>query len=89
MTVVQGSVVDVSGGPLGGVLWARTGWRGATGVVYAPQAVPWPITAGQVSADLAPGPARLTIDCGPSRRSFDVTIPDEGPVTLASLIGDS
>lgn len=86
MTLVTGIVTDTSGGPLGGVLWARTGWRGATGVVYAPQAVPWPITAGQVSADLAPGPAQLTVDCGPYRRSFDVTIPDT-PVSLADLIG--
>lgn len=89
MTVVNGTITDTAGIPLDGVFWARTGWRSDTGVVYAPQAVPWPITAGQVSADLAPGPARLTVDCGPSRRSFDVTIPDEGPVMLASLIGDS
>ena len=88
MTVITGTITDTSGEGINGVLWARTGWRADTGVVFAPQAVPWPITAGQVSADLAPGPARLTIDCGPSRRSFDVTIPDEGPVMLASLIGD-
>ncbi len=86
MTVITGPVVDVSGAPLDGVLWARTGWRTDTGVVFAPQAVPWPITGGQVAADLAPGPARLTVDCGPYRRTFDVTIPD-APVSLADLIG--
>ena len=60
--------------------------RTSSGVVVAPQAVPWPITGGQVAADLAPGPARLTVDCGPYRRTFDVTIPDT-PVSLADLIG--
>ena len=90
MTVVSGPVVDTSGEGINGVLWARTGaWRADGSILYATQAKPYPIEAGQVSADLAPGPARLAIQTTGAPRTFHVTIPDEGPVTLASLIGES
>ena len=90
MTVVNGTITDTAGIPLDGVLWARTGtWRSDGSVLYATQAKPWRIEAGQVSADLAPGPARLAIQTTGAPRTFHVTIPDEGPVTLASLIGES
>ena len=90
MTVVSGPVVDTSGRGLDGVLWARTGtWRVDGSILYATQAEPYPIEAGQVSADLAPGPARLAIQTDGPPHTFHVTIPDEGPVALASLIGVS
>ena len=89
MTVVNGTITDTSGEGINGVLWARTGtWRSDGSILYAPQAVPFPIEAGQVSADLAPGPARLAIQTDGPPRTVHVTIPDTGPVTLASLIGD-
>lgn len=89
MTIVSGPVVDTSGQGINGVLWARTGtWRVDGSILYATQAKPYPIEAGQVSADLAPGPARLAIQTGGPPHYVTVTIPDQGPVTLASLIGD-
>lgn len=89
MTVVTGTVVDVSGQPLDGVLWAQvTEFRSDGTNILAPRRIPIPITNGEVSADLAPGPARLTIDAGSGRQTFTVTIPDTGPVTLAALIGE-
>ena len=88
MTVVSGPVVDTSGEGNNGVLWARTGtWRSDGSILYAPQAKPYPIEAGQVSADLAPGPARLSIQTDGPPHTFHVTIPEQGPVALASLIG--
>ena len=90
MTVVNGTITDTAGTPLDGVLWASPGeFRADGGVVYAPQRIPYPIENGEVSVDLAPGPARLAVQSGGPPRSFHVTIPDEGPVTLASLIGES
>ena len=90
MTLVTGIVTDTSGRRLDGVLWASPGeFRADGGVVYAPQRIPYPIENGEVSVDLAPGPARLAVQSGGPTRSFHVTIPDEGPVTLASLIGES
>ena len=90
MTLVTGIVTDTSGRRLDGVLWASPGeFRADGGVVYAPQRIPYPIEAGQVSADLAPGPARLAIQTDGPPHTFHVTIPDEGPVTVASLIGES
>lgn len=90
MTVVNGTITDTSGRPLDGVLNASTGRFRADGIiVFAPESVPYKIEDGQVTADLAPGPARLSIQTSGPARHFTVTIPDEGPVTLASLIGDS
>lgn len=90
MTVVSGPVVDVSGEPLDGVLWAQTSVFRTDGTqVLAPQRTPWPIEAGQVSADLAPGPAVLALqfDGRPPHRVV-VTIPDHD-ISLADLIGVS
>ena len=88
MTVVNGTITDTSGEGINGVLWARTAMFRADGsVVLAPQSVPYVIEAGQVSADLAPGPARLAIQTDGPPHTFHVTIPDTGPVALASLIG--
>lgn len=90
MTVVSGPVVDVSGEPLDGVLWAQTSVFRTDGTqVLAPQRTPWLIEAGQVSADLAPGPAVLALqfDGRPPHRVV-VTIPDHD-ISLADLIGVS
>ena len=90
MTIVNGVVSDTSGRLLKGVLTASSGvFRADGSVVYAPEQVPYRIEQGQVSADLAPGPARLTIQTSGPPHRFTVTIPEQGPVTLASLIGDS
>lgn len=88
MTVVSGPVVDVSGEPLDGVLWARTSVFRTDGTqVLAPQRVPYPIANGDVTADLAPGPAILSLqfDGRPPHRAT-VTIPDHD-TTLADLLG--
>ena len=90
MTIVNGTITDTAGIPLDGVLWASPGeFRADGGVVYAPQRIPYPIEDGEVSVDLAPGPARLAVQSGGPPRSFHVLIPSSGPVTLASLIGVS
>ena len=90
MTLVIGTITDTAGIPLDGVLWASPGeFRGDGGVVYAPQRIPYPIENGEVSVDLAPGPARLAVQSDGPPHTFHVTIPDTGPVTLASLIGES
>lgn len=91
MTVITGTVADASGRLLDGVLWVQVPvFRTGGAVMFAPERTPYLIEAGHVSANLAPGPARLTIDVGAeSRTPHTVTIPDEGPVTLASLIGAS
>ena len=89
MTVITGTITDTSGEGINGVLWARTGrFRADGSILYAPQSIPYVIEAGQVSADLAPGPAQLAIQTSGPPHTFHVTIPDTGPVTLASLIGD-
>lgn len=89
MTVVTGTIVDTSGRPIVGTLWAKVCRFLPDGtILYAPQAVPYQIVAGQVTADLAPGPARLAVqvDGRPPHR-VEVVIPDSGSVSLASLIG--
>ena len=89
MTLVAGIVTDTSGRPLDGVLWVTPGeFRTGGEVVYAPQRTPYPIEQGEVSADLVPGPALMSVQCGGPTHPFNVTIPEVGPVTLASLIGD-
>lgn len=90
MTLVIGTITDTSGEPLDGVLWARTSrFRPDGSTVLAPESVPYPIEGGEVSAELAPGPARLAIQVSGPPTYFPVIIPESGPVTLASLIGDS
>ena len=91
MTVVEGSVESIGMSPLSGLLTARVArFRPSGGVLFAPESVPYPIVAGQVSADLAPGPAQLTVQVGShARERFDVVIPDEGPVSLASLVEEA
>lgn len=89
MAIVTGPVVDVSGARLDGVLWAQTSMFRPDGTkVIAPQRVPWPIDNGDVEADLAPGPAILSLqfDGRPPHRAT-VTIPDHD-TTLAELIGE-
>ena len=89
MTVITGTITDTSGKPLNGTLTA-TGleWTTHGDTTIAPEADHTPIHNGIINADLAPGPARLTISVGShARGTFTVTIPDTGPVTLASLIG--
>ena len=90
MTVVNGTITDTAGISLDGVLYARVSmFRPDGSTMLAPESEPYPIEDGHVTADLTPGPARLSIQTSGSARHFTVTIPDEGPVTLASLIGDS
>ena len=91
MTVVEGSVEHIGLEPLSGVLAARTAqFRSSGDVLLAPESVPFPIVDGVVSADLSPGPAQLTVQVGShARERFDVVIPDEGPVTLATLVDES
>ena len=91
MTVVEGSVESIGMSPLSGLLTARVArFRPSGGVLFAPESVPYPIVAGQVSADLAPGPAQLTVQVGShARERFDVVIPDEGPVSLAALVEEA
>ena len=90
MTVVNGTITDTAGTPMDGVLSARVSmFRPDGSMMLAPESVPYPIEDGHVTADLTPGPARLSIQTSGPARHFTVTIPDEGPVTLASLIGDS
>lgn len=89
MTAINGTITDTAGKPINGVLLARTTIFRPDGVaVLAPETVPYPITAGHVAADLAPGPARLGVQADGPPNYFNVTIPETGPVTLASLIGD-
>lgn len=88
MAIVTGPVVDVSGERLDGVLWAQTSVFRTDGTkVIAPQRVPYPIDNGDVQADLAPGPAILSLqfDGRPPHRAT-VTIPDHD-TTLADLLG--
>ena len=91
MTIVEGSVESIGLSPLSGLLTARVArFRPSGGVLLAPESVPYPIVAGQVSADLAPGPAQLTVQVGShARERFDVVIPDEGPVSLALLVEEA
>ena len=87
MTVVNGIITDTAGIPLDGVLYARVSmFRPDGSAMLAPESVPYPIKDGQVTADLAPGPARLSIQTSGPARHFTVTIPDEGPVTLAARV---
>lgn len=90
MTIITGTITDTAGAPLDGVLSARVSmFRPDGSMVLAPESVPYSIVDGLVTADLAPGPARLSIRTSGPARHFTVTVPDEGPVTLASLIGDT
>lgn len=90
MTLVTGTITDTAGVPLDGVMYARVSmFRPDGSMMLAPESVPYPIEDGHVTADLAPGPARLSIQISGPARHFTVTVPDTGPVTLASLIGDT
>lgn len=90
MTVINGNVKDVGLEPLSGVMVATTvHFRTSGDIVIAPESRSFPVVAGVVSADLVPGPTRLTVQVGShARDSFDVVVPDVGPVTLASLVDE-
>lgn len=88
MTLIEGSVEDVGMTPMSGVLTVRTArFRPSGEVLYAPEAIPFPIVNGQVAAELAPGPAVLTVKVGSHAQDrFEVVIPDQVSITLADLI---
>lgn len=88
MTLIEGSVEDVGMTPMTGVLTVRTArFRPSGEVLYAPEAIPFPIVNGQVTAELAPGPAVLTVKVGSHAQDrFEVVIPDQVSITLADLI---
>ena len=90
MTVITGTVEDIGMEPLSGVLVATSvEFRTSGDIIIAPESRTYPIAGGIVSADLIPGPTRITIQVGShARDSFDVIVPDE-PVTLARLIEDA
>ena len=90
MTVISGNIEDIGYQPLSGTLTATSvDFRSENGVLVAPETHSWPINAGNVSATLLPGPARLTITVGThARDTWDVIVPDTD-VTLGTLIDDS
>lgn len=90
MTVISGNIQDIGYQPLSGTLTATSvDFRSENGVLVAPETHSWPINAGNVSATLLPGPARLTIQVGShARDTWDVIVPDTD-VTLGTLIDDS
>ena len=90
MTVISGNIEDIGYQPLSGTLTATSvDFRSENGVLVAPETHSWPINAGNVSATLLPGPARLTITVGThARDTWDVIVPDTD-VELATLIDDS
>ena len=90
MTVLTGNIQDIGYQPLSGTLTATSvDFRSENGVLVAPETHSWPINAGNVSATLLPGPARLTITVGThARDTWDVIVPDTD-VTLGTLIDDS
>jgi hypothetical protein len=90
MTLITGNVKDIGLDPLSGTLIATSVEFRVTGdIIIAPEARTYPIAGGIVSADLIPGPTRITIQVGShARDNFDVIVPDE-PVTLARLIEDA
>ena len=91
MTVIEGNIQDIGMAPLSGVLVATSvDFRASGDVVIAPESRSFPVEAGLVSADLVPGPTRLTVQVGShARGEFDVVIPDEGPVSLAALVEEA
>lgn len=91
MTIINGNIQDIGLAPLSGVLVATSVIFRTTGdIVIAPESRSFPIAAGVVSADLVPGPTRLTVQVGAhARDEFDVVVPDAGPVTLAVLIAEA
>lgn len=88
MTVVTGPLGAIGPAPLDGTLTARVArYRSGDGTLLVPRVDSFPITKGAVEADLAPGPAVLTIEAGDgTKRSFDVVIPEDGPVSVADLV---
>ena len=91
MTVIEGNIQDIGMAPLSGVLVATSvDFRASGDVVIAPESRSFPVEAGLVSADLVPGPTRLTVQVGShARGEFDVVVPDEGPVSLALLVEEA
>ena len=91
MTVIEGNIQDIGMAPLSGVLVATSvDFRASGDVVIAPESRSFPVEAGLVSADLVPGPTRLTVQVGShARGEFDVVVPDEGPVSLAALVEEA
>lgn len=86
MTVVSGNVTDVGLSASSGSLVVQSvEFVGLGDDVVVPSPVSFPISDGVVEADLLPGPARLTIHVGSSRKDWYVVIPGS-PVGLGTLI---
>lgn len=88
MTVITGPLGAIGPAPLDGTLTARVArYRSGDGTLLVPRVDSFPIAKGVVEAALAPGPAVLTIEAGDgTKRSFDVVIPKDGPVSVADLV---
>lgn len=88
MTLITGTVQALGYEPLSGTLNARPArFRADGGVIFAPERKPYKITAGQVSVELAPGPAKLELKVGAhATGDWDVVIPDQESISLADLL---
>ena len=90
MTVINGTVRDVSGALVDGKLAARAvTFRLDGSRVISTEVVEFPFVDGALTAALEPGPTQLTLNVGPARHSWVVDIPNVPSVGLGVLMEDS
>ena len=88
MTIITGTISDISGNPVEGTLSVRPVSHSGDGVqVVSTDSSEFPIVDGIISATVAPGLAQFTLSCGPSRRVRISNIPNSETVGLGALLG--
>lgn len=87
MTVIVGTISDISGNPVEGTLSVRPVVHIGDGTqVVSTDSSEFPIVDGAISANVAPGLAQFTLSCGPSLRVWISNIPDSETVGLGTLL---
>lgn len=88
MTVIRGTLTDVSGAPAKGLLSVRAAsYRGDGEVVLTSDAANFGISDGVLSASVAPGLSQFTLRVGPLLRTWIFDVPDTPTVGLGDLLG--
>lgn len=92
MTLIVGTIRDVTLAGLSGTMTVWSGFRATTTSVVAPRRVVWEVERGALPSgvEVAPGPAIVQLDFGPvAYRSWPVEIPDQPEVTIQELLFQS
>lgn len=87
MTIITGTLSDISGNPVEGTLSVRPVVHSGDGAqVVSTDSSEFPIVGGTISANVAPGLAQFILSCGPSQRVWISNIPNSETVGLGTLL---